>query len=236
MVDHSRESRLAATFVQLADTLVVGFDMVDLLQSLVETSAELLDYSAAGLVLTDGLEQLESVASTSEQIAGIELLEIRSGEGPAIECVATGAPVSIDDLDTDTRWPAFGSYAVGLGILSSHTVPLRLRGTIIGALSVYGERVGPLTAADAAICQSLADVATISILQERALRESGIAVEQLQHALNSRVIIEQAKGVIAQLHGVDMNVAFRTLREYSRNNNVALRDVAELVVLRSLTL
>jgi len=236
MVDHSRESRLAATFVQLADTLVVGFDMVDLLQSLVETSAELLDYSAAGLMLSDGSDQLESVASTSEQIAGIELLEIRSGEGPAIECVATGAPVSIDDLDTDERWPAFGSYAVGLGILSSHTVPLRLRGTIIGALSVYGERVGPLTAADVAICQSLADVATISILQERALRESGIAVEQLQHALNSRVIIEQAKGVISYVRNVNMDEAFAVLRSYARSNNLGLRDVASQVVDRSLSL
>jgi GAF domain-containing protein len=236
MVGNNRESRLASTFVQLADTLVVGFDMVDLLQSLVETSADLLEYSAAGLVLSDGAGALESVAATSEQIAGIELLQIRSGEGPAIECVLTGAPVAVEDLESDIRWPTFGNYAVGVGIASSYSVPLRLRSTIIGALSVYNDSVATFTEADAAVAQSLADVATISILQERALRESGIAVEQLQHALNSRVIIEQAKGVISYTRKVDMDEAFTVLRSYARSNNLGLRDVAAQVVDRSLSL
>jgi len=236
MVGQNRESRLATTFVRLADTLVVGFDMVDLLQSLVETSADLLDRSAAGLVLSDGNAQLEPVASTSEQIARIELLAVRSGEGPSIACVASGAAVAIDNLADDMHWPAYSSYAQSLGYASVHTVPLRLRTTVIGALSVYGEQAGPLASADAAIAQSLADIATISILQERALRESGVAVEQLQHALNSRVIIEQAKGVVAYVRSVGMDDAFTLMREYSRSNNVPLREVALRIVERSLTI
>jgi len=236
MVGQNRESRLATTFVRLADTLVVGFDMVDLLQSLVETSADLLDRSAAGLVLSDGNAQLEPVASTSEEIARIEMLAVRSGEGPSIACVNSGAAVSIDDLSEDMHWPAYSSYAQSLGYGSVHTVPLRLRTTVIGALSVYGENKGPLASADAAIAQSLADIATISILQERALRESGIAVEQLQHALNSRVIIEQAKGVVAYVRSVGMDDAFTLMREYARSNNVPLREVALRIVERSLTI
>jgi len=236
MVGQNRESRLATTFVRLADTLVVGFDMVDLLQSLVETSADLLDRSAAGLVLSDGNAQLEPVASTSEEIARIELLAVRSGEGPSIACVASGSAVSIENLGEDMHWPAYSSYAQSLGFASVHTVPLRLRTTVIGALSVYGDHIGPLASADAAVAQSLADIATISILQERALRESGIAVEQLQHALNSRVIIEQAKGVVAYVRGVGMDDAFNLMRRYSRSNNVPLREVAARIVERSLTI
>jgi len=236
MVGQNRESRLATTFVRLADTLVVGFDMVDLLQSLVETSADLLDRSAAGLVLSDGNADLEPVASTSENIARVELLAVRSGEGPSVECVATGHAISIDDLSEDMQFPAFSSYTQSLGFASVYTVPLRLRTTVIGALSVYGNEVGPLPAADAAIAQSLADIATISILQERALRESGIAVEQLQHALNSRVIIEQAKGVVAYVRSVGMDDAFALMRSYARSNNLPLREVASRIVERSLTI
>jgi GAF domain-containing protein len=234
MVGQDRESRLATTFVKLADTLVVGFDMVDLLQSLVETSAELLDYSAAGLVLSDGLGPLEPVASTNEDIARLLSSEISSGVGPTVECVTGGGAVDLHDFDAPNNWPDYSAQALSLGLRSVHAVPLRLRERVIGALAIYNDLPGTITATDSAIAQSLADVATISILQERALRESDIAVDQLQHALDSRVLIEQAKGVVSYVRNVGMDEAFALLRSYSRSNNVALREVASLVVNRRL--
>lgn len=237
MNDAPREYELARAFVTLADTLVADYDVLDLLQNLVDTSVSLLDSEAGGLLLADEFGTLTLVASTSEESSLVELLQLESGQGPCMEAFRTGEIVEVVDLSTDHGvWPDFRKGALEQGFRSVLAVPLRLRNETIGTLNLFRPTVGPMIPADIAIARGLADIATIGIIQERAVRESDIARQQLQHALNSRVIIEQAKGVIAQLHGVSMDEAFRTLREYSRNNQVALRDVADLVVLRSLTL
>ena len=237
MTDESREYALAKAFVSLADTLVADYDVVDLLQNLVDTSVNLLDSAAGGLLLADDLGVLTLVASTSEQTDLVELLQLESGQGPCMQAFHDGRVIEVPDIaHSDEAWSEFRGGALAQGFLAVLAVPMRLRDETIGTLNLFRSTTGSMDPADIAIAQGLADIATIGILHERAVRESDLAREQLQHALSSRVIIEQAKGVIAQLHGVDMNVAFRTLREYSRNNNVALRDVAELVVLRSLTL
>jgi len=237
MVSDTRDSRLAAAFVTLADTLVADYDVVDLLQTLVDTCADLLDADAAGLLLTDGIGDLEVVASTSEESRLVDILQLRTGIGPSVECFRTGKVVAVADIRTlDGDWSEFRRESLEQGFLSVHAVPLRLRGNVIGTMSVFRSVAGALTSEDASITQGLADVATIGILHERALRESDIAQQQLQHALNSRVIIEQAKGVIAQTRGIGMDDAFRMLREYSRSNGRGLREVAEQVVARSLSL
>lgn len=236
MVDLNREGRLAATFVTLADTLVVGFDMLDLLHSLVETSADLLDAAAAGIVLSDGAGDLDVVASTSENAALVDLAQVRAAAGPCIDCLSTGHAIAVADIDTQPGWSEFSELARAQGYRSAHSVPLRLRDTVIGALTLYRTETGPLPESDAVIAQSLADVATISILHERALRESDTTIGQLQLALDSRVLIEQAKGVLAWVHNVDMDVAFALLRGYARDNGVALRDVAAGVVDRSINI
>ncbi|CAN5381291.1 GAF and ANTAR domain-containing protein [soil metagenome] len=237
MRSESRERRLAAAFVSLADTLVDDYDVVALLQQLVDTSAELLDASAGGLLLADELGELAVVASTSERTRLVELMQLNSGFGPCVEAFRTGSVVEIADIEKEkSRWPAFQEAALGEGFLSVLAVPLRLRSETIGTLNLFRAETGLMAPEDVTIAQGLADVATIGILPERALRESDTAREQLQNALNSRVIIEQAKGVIAQSRSVDMDEAFRVLRTYSRGNNVALRDVADLVVRRSLKL
>lgn len=229
--------RLATAFVSLADTLVDDYDVVALLQQLVDTSAELLDASAGGLLLADELGELAVVASTSERTRLVELMQINSGIGPCLEAFRTGTIVEIPDLtQEETGWPAFRATALEQGFRSVLAVPLRLRSDTIGTLNLVRADIGPMPRENVMIAQGLADVATIGILQARALHESDIAREQLQHALNSRVIIEQAKGVIAQSRSVDMDEAFRILRTYARSNNVALRDVADLVVRRSLKL
>jgi GAF domain-containing protein len=237
MASETRERRLTTTFVTLADTLVAEFDVVDLLQTLVDTCAQLLDASAAGIMLADDSGELAVVASTSEQSRIVETIQLSSGSGPCVECFATGAAVTVSDVaELGSRWPEFREAAIEQGFQSVHGVPLRLRGATIGTLNLFRTTTGILSAEDMSVAQGLADVATIGILQERAIREADIAKTQLQHALDSRVLIEQAKGVVAYSKNVDMDVAFHTLRAYSRSNNLNLRDVAASVVNRSLSL
>ena len=231
----TRERRLTEAFVTLADTLVDDYDVVDLLQTLVDTTSELLEAAATGLILADDHGILSVVASTTEGSEIVDLMQPETGDGPAAESYLSGEVYAVAEIATlDDK--EFAASATDLGFASLHSVPMRLRGHVIGALTLFRATVGTLNDADAAVVQGLADIATIGILHERALRESDIAQQQLQHALNSRVIIEQAKGVIAQTRSVDMDSAFRTLRDYSRSNNLNLRDVAELVVKRSITI
>ena len=237
MASETRERRLTAAFVTLADTLVAGYDVVDLLQTLVDTCADLLDASAAGLMLADPAGELAVVASTSEKSRLVETMQLSSGFGPCVQCFSTGAPVTVSDVaELGDEWPGFREAALEQGFRSVHGVPLRLRGNVIGTLNLFRTTTGALSDEDLSVAQGLADVATIGILQERAIREADIAKNQLQHALDSRVLIEQAKGVIAYMRDVDMDEAFQTLRSYSRNHGLNLRDVAELVVNRSLAL
>ncbi|CAN5123771.1 GAF and ANTAR domain-containing protein [soil metagenome] len=236
MAGESRERRLTATFISLADTLVDDYDVVDLLQKLVDTCRDLLDAAAAGLLLADDSGELALVASTSENSRLVELMQLESGSGPGLQAFETGQLVQAGDIEHDDRWPQFRAAALEQGFHSVHAVPLKLRNKVIGALNLFALAPGLLSENDTAVAQGLADIATIGILHERTLRENDLAREQLQNALNSRVVIEQAKGVIAQLHGVDMEAAFNTLRGYSRNHGIPLRDVADLVVKRKLAL
>lgn len=233
----SRERRLTATFVTLADTLVAGYDVVDLLDTLVNACAELLDATAVGLLLADESGELSVIASTSERSRLVEIMQLKHGLGPCVECYATGSVVQVENVDQmkDT-WPDFVAAAGEQGLRSVHATPLRLRGTVIGALNVFRSESGLLSDEDASVARGLADIATIGILHERTMHRNDVAREQLQHALDSRVLIEQAKGVISHTHEVDMDVAFQTLRSYARSNHQLLRDVAEQVVNRSLSL
>jgi GAF domain-containing protein len=223
-----RERRMAGAFVALADTMVDDFDVIDLLDRLVGYSADLLSADAAGLVLADSRGSLRAVAASSEDAELMELLQLQSNEGPCLDCYRTSAPVRVDDIDEATdRWPTFVAALAHRGAFRSvHALPLRLRGQAIGALNLFHCAPGPLPHGDLVLGQALADVATIGILSERLIRRGEVVNEQLQTALNSRVVIEQAKGVLAQHAGVDMNEAFDLLRRYSRGNNLRLADVA----------
>ncbi|WP_125615284.1 GAF and ANTAR domain-containing protein [Specibacter cremeus] len=237
MATLSRASLVSAAFVRLSNTLVDDYDVVDLLHTLVEESVGLLDTAAAGLLLADPNGELQVLASTSEESHLVEALQRQAGAGPCVECYTSGMVVSVADLDAAAdRWPDFTEAALAQGFRSVHAIPMRVRARTIGALNLFRRETGQLNVEDAAIGQALADVATISILQERTLRESAIVNEQLQHALNSRILIEQAKGVIAQTGRVDMVEAFTRLRGYARAHNNTLRQAAERVVNRTLTL
>ncbi|MGZ4661923.1 MAG: ANTAR domain-containing protein [Arthrobacter sp.] len=232
----SRARRVSAAFVKIADTLVADYDVFDLLHTLVDESVATLDAAAAGLVLADPAGDLQVMASTSEESQLVEVLQLEAGEGPCVDCFRTGAVVAIHDIASDgSRWPTFQASALSQGFRSLHAVPMRLRSRTIGALNLFRREPGPLGAEDAAIAQAFADVATISLLQERALRESALINEQLQRALSTRILIEQAKGVISHTANVDMNRAFTLLRDYARAHNQTIYDTAENVINRTVT-
>jgi GAF domain-containing protein len=232
-----REQRVSEAFVTLADTLVDDYDIIDLLDQLVGHSVQLLAADAAGILLADLREQLRPVAVSSEDAETMELLQLQSDEGPCLEAYRRAVQVRIPDLrQAAARWPKFVAAARGGAFASVHAIPLRLRGEAIGALNLFHREVGALPDADLALAQALADVATIGILQERAIRRGEELNEQLQTALHSRVVIEQAKGVVAQHLGVGMDAAFDRLRRYSRGNNLRLAQVARQLVDRELDL
>ncbi len=237
MVTISRPERVSSAFVKLADTLVADYDVLDLLHTLVEECVGLLDVSHAGLLLADRNGELQVLASTSEESQLVEILQLQAGEGPCVECFDSMTVVTIDDIrNLAGRWPGFQQAALSQGFLSVHAIPLRIHGRAIGAMGLFGTMTGALKNEDAVVGQALADVATISLLQERSVRESHVVNDQLQRALNSRIIIEQAKGVISHTSSVDMSEAFNRLRTYARAHQQSLQEAATDVVDRRLTL
>ena len=231
----SREAMLARTLVELADTLVADFDVVELLTLLADRCVDVLDVEAAGLMLVAPDGDLRVMASSSETMRVLELFELQSKEGPCLDCYRTGQPVVNQDLaSVNGRWPRFAAEALAAGFHSVHALPMRLRGTVLGALNLFHIEPGEIRQADVASAQALADVATIAILQHRAALEAQVLNEQLNHALNSRIVIEQAKGILAEREGLNMEQAFSTLRNHARNHNLRLADVARALIAGSL--
>jgi transcriptional regulator with GAF, ATPase, and Fis domain len=233
------ERQLAEAFVALADTLVDDFDVVDFLHELTVRCAQVLGVSAAGVLLADQRGALQVMAASTEQTRLLELLQLQTDQGPCPECFHTGRPVAVADLATATaasRWPRFVVAAREAGFASVHAVPMRLRTEVIGALNLFGTRPVALEEDTLRLGQALADVATIGLLQARAIRQRDTLAEQLQTALNSRVVIEQAKGVIAERRHLDMDRSFTLLRSTARTNNRRLSELARAVVDGSETL
>jgi len=225
-----REGELARTVVELADTLVADFDVIELLTLLADRCVDVLDVDAAGLMLTSPDGELRVMASSSAAMRLLELFELRSQEGPCLDCYRTGQPVVNQDLPTvNGRWPRFAVEALDAGFHSVHALPMRLRGSVIGALNLFRGEPGEMPPADIEAAQAFADIATIGVLQHRAAIEAQVLNEQLNHALNSRIVIEQAKGMIAERKGLDMANAFALLRNHARQHNRRLADVASNV-------
>jgi transcriptional regulator with GAF, ATPase, and Fis domain len=229
----SRCSRLAETFVVLADTLVDDYDVIDLLDTLAAACVSVLGVTAAGLLLDDQRGGLGVAATSSEDSRLLELFQLQSNQGPCLECVRSGAAVVSADLAADSeRWPMFVPVALGAGVRSMVAVPLRLRLQTIGGLNLFSSEPAAVSPAEQRLAQALADVATIGILQHRSAHRNTMLAEQLQHALNSRVAIEQAKGVLAERFDTGMEAAYWALRRIARDGNMKIA-VAALSVLEA---
>lgn len=227
----SRDALLASQFVRLADTLVADFDVVDLLDELARACVDILGVTAAGLLLIDQDGTLQPVAFSEERIHVLELFQLQNGEGPCLDCVRTGKAFVEPDLGTaGDRWPKFAGAASEAGFRSVVAIPLRLRDEVIGALNLFDTPGERLTAEEQAIAQALADVATIGILQQRSRHRASLLAEQLQIALTTRVVIEQAKGVLAEHGRLDMATAFEALRAHARATGQPLTSVADDLV------
>jgi GAF domain-containing protein len=223
--------RLARVFVEVADTLVDEFDLIEFLHMLATHTSELFDARAAGLLLADHRGRLQVMAASDERSEMLELFQVQAREGPCQDCFTQGTAIINADLNqASDRWPTFAPRAVAAGYRSVHAFPLRLRNETLGALNLFGTDTGRMDATDIQIVQALADVATIGMLQQRAIQRGDDLTDQLQGALNTRIVIEQAKGMLAQTHGITPDQAFEMLRTYGRRNNLKLTDVANRVI------
>jgi GAF domain-containing protein len=223
--------RLAQVFVELADTLIEDFDVVDFLQTLTDRCVELLGADAAGLMLSDQRGGLQLMTATLERARVLEVFELQVQEGPCLECFMTGEAVTnVELVEANERWPIFTPAAVQAGFGATHALPMRLRGTVIGALNLFTDQAVHLTSTDLGVGQAMADVATIGLLHQQMAHEQTILSEQLQSALHSRVLVEQAKGALSARAGVSVGEAFARMRAHARSHNLALSVVASEVV------
>jgi GAF domain-containing protein len=224
--------RLAKVFVEVADTLVDEFDLIDFLQMLTDRTANLVGASTVGLLLADQRGQLQFMAASDENTKLLELFQVQNHEGPCLDAYTTARPVINADLrQAEARWPRFAPRAAAAGFRAVHAFPLSLRREVIGALNVFGTEVGGgFDDGDVQIIQALSDVAAIGLLQERAISRGEVLTEQLQGALNSRIVIEQAKGAVAQARGISVDEAFTLIRGHARRTNQRLSDIAHTIV------
>jgi AmiR/NasT family two-component response regulator len=232
-----REGWLADTLVSLADTLTAAFDVVEFLSTLAERIVDLLDAAEVGLVLADPRGRLRVMASSTERMRLMDLFEVQTSEGPCLDCFRSGeAVINVDLEHAAAAWPVFTPMALQAGFRTVHALPMRWHDQVIGAANIFHATAASIDDRDRHVAQALVDVATIGILQERAVRRGTDLAEQLQRALNSRIAIEQAKGAVAERAGVDMDTAFGWLRTYARSNNMRLAVVAVAIVERALSI
>lgn len=226
-----REREISRLFVSLADTLVRDYEVIDLLQRLVDGARSVFDVEAVGVMLGAQEDRLALTAASDEDMRTLEVFELQAETGPCYDAYRSGEALSVPDLETERdRWPEFVPRALELGFRSAQAFPLRLREDTIGALNLFRPSPGGLSDDETELGQSLADMAAIGILQQRAVADANVRAEHLQRALDSRVLIEQAKGALAERLGVPAEQAFSRMREHSRSHNMKLREICRRVI------
>jgi GAF domain-containing protein len=232
----TRETRINKAFMQAPAALMRPYDVVDLLSTLMASCTEILDVQAAGILVADMVGDLELVASTSEEARIVETMTVDAGAGPCIDAFTSGDIVSVDNIAADeSRWPAFRTTALKQGFHSSHAIPMRIRGNTMGVMGLLSTAPRALDEADTRIAQSLADIATLGIVHERNFRQPQVISEQFHLALDTRILIEQAKGILSQRNSISMTAAFFALRDYAQEHDIPLRQVAENTIAHRIT-
>ena len=227
----AREDRLVETLVTLADTLVDHYDIIDFLQTLAERCVDLVDVSAAGIMLADPQSELRHAACSNEQMRLVELFELQVAEGPCFDAYRTQAPViCASPAEASARWPEFARNANRYGFSAFAAVPMRLRTDVVGALNLFSADARALGDEDINVVQAMADIATIGILQERSIRDAHAFSSQLEVALESRVVIEQAKGIVAERSHISVDEAFEQIRSFARAHNRLLSESARQII------
>lgn len=230
-----RELQIIRAFVDLSNELVDDYDVVEMLSQLTTNCSSLLDISSAGLLLADGNGVLHLVASSSERTHHLEIFQLQRDEGPCLDCYHERRAILVPDLDAEQRrWPQFYAAARDVGFRSVHALPMRLKDNVLGTLGLFGEEPRSLEEDDVALAQALVHVASVAIINDRSAADRATVNSQLQHALTSRIVVEQAKGVIAHAGGLEMDAAFVVLRRYARDHGRKLSDIATEVVHREL--
>ena len=228
----TREQQLTEVFVEVADSLIDDFDLIDFLQQLSVRCMELLDVAAVGILLADAHDHLQVLAASDEHTRLLELLALQHDQGPCVDCYRSGTPrtnINLHDARTTGGWPQFAAAAKATGFVSANTIPLRLRGRVIGVLGLFQTDPDPLSPEDITLAQALADVATIAILQQRTLAQSEMERGQLQYALSSRIVLEQVKGILAERWHLSVDDAFAAFRTYARSTHQHLADLGRQI-------
>jgi GAF domain-containing protein len=222
---------LADVFVDVADTLVADFDLIEFLHSVARHATRVSSAATAGVLITGRDRGLHHVGASSDDAHLLELFQLQYAEGPCVDCYASGEAVLVPDLTTAAdRWPVFAPRALELGMAAVYAFPMRLRERVIGGLNVFHTTHEEFSSRELRVLQALADMATISLIQEQAIARAEVVTEQLQVALNSRIVVEQAKGAVARTFGISVDAAFELLRNHARANQRRLTDVAHQVV------
>lgn len=232
----ARERKLGRAFVALADTLVAGYEVGDFLQMLCERVADVFDVDAVGMLLEAADGTLRLTAASTHESRALDLFEAQAEEGPCYEAYTRGEQILEEDLETaSVGWERFRLLALDAGFRAVYAFPMRLRDHRLGAINMFRTSSGPFDEADVHWAQALADVATIGVLSERQLQRSEQRTEQLERALSSRVLIEQAKGALAERVDCAPEEAFDRMRGYARSHQRSLRDVCREVIAGELT-
>jgi len=232
----SRQQHVVRVFLELADTLVEDFDVIDFLHQMTVRCRELLEVSDAAVFLSHSESRLHSPAPCTSGPLLQRVLEAACGQGPAVDAHRTARPVTVrDPADAAARWPQFAPRLRQAGYVRATALPMRLREENLGSLLLLHTGDLPLTAEDLGLAQAFADAAAIGLVHARTISRQHAVNEQLHTALQSRIVIEQAKGILAARCGVTLNQAFEAIRRYARHHRILLRNVARDVIDTGLT-
>ena len=226
MVQDRRYSALR----EFAQTISNPFEIGDVLYRLNDTATDILEADGAGIMLMDGAGELQFVTATDSRTAQVEQLQDALGDGPCYQAFRTSKRTLVEDLAAVDAWDDLPERAMELGFGSIAGLPLRAHGQTIGALNVYRNQTGKWSDEHVEAAELLADIVSGYILSAQRLEATRALADQLQIALDSRVIIEQAKGALSVRLGTDVQAAFDLLRRYARGRNLHLHDVAHRVV------